>query len=395
VTAREPRHAARAGARAGARANARPKSPQATADKRGQQGATASSPSAGASKARAAARASARKREASSAEHDATGAERIGVDASSPATTPALDGEPSVHAVQEALESFDPRVGHLLAQSVPEESVSQPSSTRDPQAAFGIVDDFGRAPMTYARIQPLLDWLYKSYFRVRVEGIENIPSEGPAMLVCNHGGALPWDGVMLATALMREHPAKRSLRWLVEDFAFHAPFVGPLLNRIGAVRACPENAERLLAEGHVLAVFPEGVQGIGKPYAQRYRLQRFGRGGHVKLALRAGVPMIPVGIAGSDDIYPLLYKVRAFSKVLGVPFIPITPLFPLLGPLGLAPLPSRFHIAVGAPLEGLSALAPETADDTLAVHDINDRVRRAVQQLLDRALAARGPHTFR
>jgi hypothetical protein len=105
--------------------------------------------------------------------------------------------------------------------------------------------------------------------------------------------------------------------------------------------------------------------------------------------------MIPVGIAGSDDIYPLLYKVRAFSKVLGVPFIPITPLFPLLGPLGLAPLPSRFHIAVGAHLEGLSALAPETADDTLAVHDINDRVRRAVQQLLDRALAARGPHTFR
>jgi 1-acyl-sn-glycerol-3-phosphate acyltransferase len=263
------------------------------------------------------------------------------------------------------------------------------------QASFAAVDDFGLSPATHARLQPMLDWLYTKYFRVRVSGIENIPVQGPVLLVCNHGGALPWDGLMLATAVAREHAARRSLRWLVEDFAFHAPFIGSLLNRIGAVRACPENATRLLSEGHALAVFPEGIQGIGKPYKDRYRLQRFGRGGHVKLALRLGVPMIPVGIAGSDDTYPLLYKVRAFSKSLGLPFIPVTPTFPLLGAAGLAPLPSRFHIEIGPPLEGLSGLTPAAADDTLLVHDINDRVRRAVAQLLEQALAARGEHVYR
>jgi 1-acyl-sn-glycerol-3-phosphate acyltransferase len=281
-----------------------------------------------------------------------------------------------------------------IAEQLVSESVA-PHAALGAASSFAVVDDFGLAPYTHARMQPLLDWLYANYFRVRVSGLENIPSEGPALLVCNRGGALPWDGVMLATAIAREHSAHRSLRWLVEDYAFHAPFLGPLLNRIGAVRACPENAERLLAEGHVLAVFPEGIQGIGKPYAERYRLQRFGRGGHVKLALRMGVPMIPIGIAGSDETYPLLYKVRAFSKALGLPFIPVTPTFPWLGPLGLAPLPSRFQIAIGAPLDGLSALPSEAASDTLIVHDINDRVRRAVQQLLERALAARGPRAFR
>jgi 1-acyl-sn-glycerol-3-phosphate acyltransferase len=284
----------------------------------------------------------------------------------------------------------------LLAQGLDDELLSSAAhASLTAHGGFAPVDDFGRSPATHARLQPVLDWLYTKYFRVRVSGIENIPAEGPALLVCNHGGALPWDGMMLATALAREHPSKRSLRWLVEDFAFHAPFLGPLLNRIGAVRACPENAMRLLQEGHVLAVFPEGIQGIGKPYKDRYRLQRFGRGGHVKLALRLGVPMIPVGIAGSDDTYPLLYKVRAFSKSLGLPFIPVTPTFPMLGPIGLAPLPSRFHIEVGAPLDGLSELTKAAADDTLVVHDINDRVRRAVAQLLEHALSARGAHVYR
>jgi 1-acyl-sn-glycerol-3-phosphate acyltransferase len=298
--------------------------------------------------------------------------------------------------LDEVVQAVASPAAELLAQGLDEElaSITGHGSISGP-GGFAAVDDFGLSPSAHARIQPVLDWLYAKYFRVQVSGIENIPTQGPALLVCNHGGALPWDGVMLATAVAREHPGKRSLRWLVEDFAFHAPFLGPMLNRIGAVRACPENATRLLSEGHVLAVFPEGIQGIGKPYKDRYRLQRFGRGGHVKLALRLGVPLIPVGIAGSDDTYPLLYKVRAFSKSLGLPFIPVTPTFPLLGPAGLAPLPSRFHIEIGAPLDGLSELTPAAADDTLVVHDINDRVRRAVAQLLEHALAARGPRAYR
>jgi 1-acyl-sn-glycerol-3-phosphate acyltransferase len=307
-------------------------------------------------------------------------------------TTP----EQAAALLQEVVQAVASPAAELLAQGLDEELASITGHGAISAASgFAAVDDFGLSPSTYARMQPVLDWLYSKYFRVQVSGIENIPAEGPALLVCNHGGALPWDGVMLATAVAREHPGKRSLRWLVEDFAFHAPFLGPMLNRIGAVRACPENATRLLSEGHALAVFPEGIQGIGKTYKDRYRLQRFGRGGHVKLALRLGVPLIPVGIAGSDDTYPLLYKVRAFSKSLGLPFIPVTPTFPLLGPAGLAPLPSRFHIEIGAPLDGLSELTPAAADDTLLVHDINDRVRRAVAQLLEHALATRGPRAYR
>ena len=298
--------------------------------------------------------------------------------------------------VEEVVQAVASPAAELLARGLDEELASSTArGAISAQGGFGAVDDFGLSPATHARMQPMLDWLYTKYFRVRVAGIENIPAQGPALLVCNHGGALPWDGLMLATAVAREHAAKRSLRWLVEDFAFHAPFLGAMLNRIGAVRACPENATRLLEEGHVLAVFPEGIQGIGKSYKDRYRLQRFGRGGHVKLALRLGVPLIPVGIAGSDDTYPLLYKVRAFSKSLGLPFIPVTPTFPMLGPMGLAPLPSRFQIEIGTPLDGLSELAKDAADDTLVVHDINDRVRRAVAQLLEHALGVRGANVYR
>jgi len=312
--------------------------------------------------------------------------------ASSPSAEPPAEAAVLLEEVANAVSS---PAAELLAQGLDEELFSGAGHAISAQSGFAAVDDFGLSPATHARMQPVLDWLYTKYFRVQVAGIENIPADGPVLLVCNHGGALPWDGLMLATAVAREHAARRSLRWLVEDFAFHAPFLGAMLNRIGAVRACPENATRLLAEGHALAVFPEGIQGIGKTYKDRYRLQRFGRGGHVKLALRLGVPLIPVGIAGSDDTYPLLYKVRAFSKSLGLPFIPVTPTFPMLGPVGLAPLPSRFHIEIGAPLEGLSELTPAAADDTLVVHDVNDRVRRAVAQLLERALAARGAHVYR
>jgi 1-acyl-sn-glycerol-3-phosphate acyltransferase len=256
------------------------------------------------------------------------------------------------------------------------------------------VDDFGLDPEYEARVQPLLDVIYERYFRVQVTGVERIPADGPALLVCNHGGTLPWDGVMLKTALRHTHPDRRALRWLTDDFVFHSPFLGAWLNRIGAVRACPENAERLLERGELLAVFPEGVKGIGKSYRERYQLQRFGRGGHIKLALRMGVPLIPLAIVGAEESYPLLYKVRAFSKLLGVPFIPITPLFPWLGPFGLMPLPSRWQIEIGAPMRELDGLGVRAAEDSVVVNDLNERLRSHVHELLQRALETRGPRTF-
>jgi 1-acyl-sn-glycerol-3-phosphate acyltransferase len=256
------------------------------------------------------------------------------------------------------------------------------------------VDDFGLDPAYEARVQPLLDAVYTRYFRVQVEGAERIPSQGGVMLVCNHSGALPWDGVMLKAALRHAHPDRRALRWLTDDFVFHSPFLGAWLNRIGAVRACPENAERLLERGELLAVFPEGVKGITKPFRDRYQLQRFGRGGHIKLALRAKVPVIPVAIVGGEETYPVVYRVRAFAKALGLPFIPVTPLFPWLGPLGLLPLPSRWHISIGEPLRELDGLDAYAAEDGVMVNDLNEQLRASVQRLVQDALRARGPNAF-
>jgi 1-acyl-sn-glycerol-3-phosphate acyltransferase len=256
------------------------------------------------------------------------------------------------------------------------------------------VDDFGLDPTYEGRVQSALDALYDKYFRVEVTGAEHLPDDGAALLVCNHSGALPWDGVMLKTAVRRAHPNRRGLRWLIEDFTFHAPFLGAFLNRIGAVRACQENAQRLLSQDELLAVFPEGVKGIDKPYKERYQLQRFGRGGHVKLALRMGVPLIPVAIVGAEETYPLVGRVRTFSKALGLPFIPVTPTFPLLGPLGLVPLPSRWHIAIGEPIRELEALDPAAATDAVLVNELNERVRNGVGGLLQDALRARGPKAY-
>jgi len=256
------------------------------------------------------------------------------------------------------------------------------------------VDDFGLDPTYEARVRPLFELLYDSYFRVETEGLEHIPADGRVMLIGNHSGTIPLDGVMLKTAIGMHHAAKREMRWLAEDFVFHFPFLGAFMNRIGAVRACQENAERLLAQGNVLAVFPEGIQGIGKLYRDRYRLQRFGRGGYIRLALRTGTPIVPVAIVGGEETYPLLLKLTKLAKPLGVPFVPVTPLFPLLGPLGLLPLPSRWRIVVGPPIAEVSEYGPEDAGDPIIVNRLNERVRSAIQEMLGAALQLRGEHAF-
>lgn len=251
-----------------------------------------------------------------------------------------------------------------------------------------VSDDFGLDPAYEARWRPTWDFLYDRWWRVDVEGIHHIPSEGAATLVANHGGAIPFDGVMLSTALRREHPAQRQLRWLAEDFVFHMPFAGAFVNRIGAVRACQENAERLIRQGHVVALFPEGVKGIGKLYRDRYKLQRFGRGGHIKLAIRTRAPIIPVTIVGNEDTHPMLAGSDRLAKLLGVPYLPITPTFPWLGPAGLLPLPAKWRIIFGEPIP-VAHLPPEAADDELLVGKLNEKLRATIQETLDRALRER------
>jgi 1-acyl-sn-glycerol-3-phosphate acyltransferase len=197
---------------------------------------------------------------------------------------------------------------------------------------------------------------------------------------------------MLQTAIRLEHAAHREVRWLAEDFVAHTPFLGAITNRLGAVRACPENAERLLGEDKLVAVFPEGEKGLGKPWARRYEIQRFGRGGFVKLALRMKAPIVPVAIVGSEETHPTLLRSDRLARFLGVPFLPITPTFPLLGPLGLVPLPSRWVIRFGEPID-LSGEPEGTHDDPVRVQHLAEEVRSAVQSLVKRALEDR-PQAF-
>lgn len=250
------------------------------------------------------------------------------------------------------------------------------------------VDDFGLDPVYEHRLRPLLDFLFKRYFRAKVEGVGNVPESGRAIIVANHSGALPLDGLMLRQALRLHHPTARDTRWLAEDYSFYLPFIGVTMNRIGAVRACPENGERLLGKNHVVAVFPEGAEGIKKLYKERYQLQRFGRGGFVRLALRTSSPIIPCAIIGGEEANPIVYRMDNLSKLLGLDYLPITPTFPLLGPLGLLPAPSRWHIVMGEPIS-VADYGPAAASDHVLVGRIAERVRSRIAQLLEQGLKRR------
>jgi 1-acyl-sn-glycerol-3-phosphate acyltransferase len=252
-----------------------------------------------------------------------------------------------------------------------------------------VVDEFGRDPLYAARVDPLLEFLYERYFRVSASGMENVPDSGRALIVANHSGTLPYDGAMLMYASRKESPAHRDVRPLVEDFVFHFPYLGTFINRIGGVRACQENAERLLGQDQLVAVFPEGIKGIGKLYKERYRLQRFGRGGFIKLALRTRAPIIPAAIVGAEEIHPMLAKVTFLAKSIGLPYVPITPTFPFLGPLGVVPLPTKWFLRLGAPIDLASQYGPDAADDRILVNKLAENVRVEIQEMIDELLSQR------
>lgn len=247
------------------------------------------------------------------------------------------------------------------------------------------VDEFGLDPIYEESFFPVLDFLHRSYFRTEVRGQEHVPTSGRALIVANHSGAMPTDGLMLRTALRLEHETSREVRWLTEDFITHLPFVGAFMNRMGAVRACQENAERLLKKDALAAVFPEGVKGIGKLFRDRYKLQRFGRGGFVRLAMRTGTPIIPCAIVGGEESSPMLARLEGVGRTFGLPYLPVTPTFPLLGPVGLLPAPTKWTISFGP------ALPPDlgSPDDQAKVGRIAERVRATIQSMLDETLSGR------
>src|ERR1700742_1139007 len=214
-----------------------------------------------------------------------------------------------------------------------------------------VVDEFGFDPhLNSAIFLPLLRVFFKSWFRVEVSGIENLPETGAALVVANHAGVLPFDGLMTSVAVHDEHPAHRDLRLLAADMVFDMPVFGQAARKAGHTMACTTDAHRLLAAGELTAVFPEGYKGLGKRFEDRYRLQRFGRGGFVTAALRTKAPIIPCSIIGSEEIYPMLTDVKLLARLFGLPYFPVPRLFPLAGPVGLVPLPSKWRIAFAEPI---------------------------------------------
>ncbi len=239
-------------------------------------------------------------------------------------------------------------------------------------------------------VEPLFGFLYDSWWRVRAEGVAKVPGHGRALLVANHAGILPWDATMIAGAIRREHPLPRHPRFLVLDWAFDLPWVSTGIRRLGGVVASPFNAQRLLDQDELVMVFPEGLKGAGKPYSQRYRLQRFGRGGFIEIALRSGAPIVPVAVVGSEEIYPKLGELPGLARVLSAPYFPVTPTFPWLGPLGVVPLPSRWRIEFLDPID-TARYGPGAASDRGLVLELSERVRDAIQAAVYTNVVLRGP----
>jgi 1-acyl-sn-glycerol-3-phosphate acyltransferase len=243
-----------------------------------------------------------------------------------------------------------------------------------------VVDEYGfDQEITERFLMTALRPIADKWFRIEVRGVDNIPTDGGALVVSNHSGTVPVDGLMTMVSI-HDHTG-RFLRPLGADLVFKMPVVSKLARRSGTTLACSEDAERMLRAGELVGVWPEGFKGIGKPYAERYKLQRFGRGGFVSAALRTGVPIVPLSVVGAEEIYPLVGNVPGLARVLGIPYIPITPFFPLLGPLGLVPLPSKWLLEFGEPIR-TDEFDSGAADDPMLVFDVTDQVRETIQSTL-------------
>ncbi len=243
-----------------------------------------------------------------------------------------------------------------------------------------VVDEYGfDAEVTQRFFLAALRPIAEKWFRIEVRGIENIPRAGGALMVSNHSGTMPIDGLMTGVTI-HDHTG-RFLRPLGADLVFKLPVVSELARKAGATLACSDDAERMLRGGELVGVWPEGFKGIGKPFSERYKLQRFGRGGFVSAAMRTGVPIVPTSVVGAEEIYPLVGNVPSLARLLGVPYIPITPLFPLFGPLGLVPLPSKWLVEFGEPVR-TDSFDARAADDPMLVFNVTDQVRETIQQTL-------------
>lgn len=306
-------------------------------------------------------------------------------------------GRASAEQIAAVVREIDQRRGTVSGTPTVEETPSELAKRIASVAEFirkrmmgdYVVDEFGFDPhLNDAIFLPLLRVLFNSWFRVEVSGIENLPRDGAALVVANHAGVLPFDGLMTAVAVHDKHPTHRDLRLLAADMVFDMPMLGQAARKAGHTMACTADAHRLLAAGELTAVFPEGYKGLGKHFKDRYKLQRFGRGGFVGAALRTKAPIVPCSIVGSEEIYPMIADVKLLARLFGLPYFPITPLFPLAGAAGMVPLPSKWHIQFGEPIE-TADYDESAAEDPMVTFELTDQVRETIQQTLYQLLANR------
>jgi 1-acyl-sn-glycerol-3-phosphate acyltransferase len=252
-------------------------------------------------------------------------------------------------------------------------------------------DPFGYDPAFAARLRPLSEFFYRRYWRVCTDGLENVPSAGAALLVSNHSGGIPLDAAMIHAAVDLEHPQHRAVRFLYDRFVAGMPLLGALYNRAGSVVASFHNARRLLAMGELVGVFPEGVEGVAKGIWRRYELQPF-HSSFVRLSLLMRAPIIPTAVVGAEETYPVIGKwerLGPLKDLLKVPYIPVTPLFPWLGAIGMIPLPTKWYIRFGAPIHLYAETRLRRAPSSATAAKLAERVRRHVQAMVHELLAQR------
>ena len=252
-------------------------------------------------------------------------------------------------------------------------------------------DPFGYDPAFHDRIRPVFEFLYRRYWRVQTDGLDNVPGVGAALIVGNHSGGIPFDASMIGTAIDLEHPQRRLVRFLYDRFVAKMPLIGDLYDRMGSTVASMQNARRLLEGGALVGIFPEGVEGVAKGIWQGYRLQPF-HSGFVRLSLALRVPIIPTAVVGAEEIYPVIGKwerLGPLKQLLHVPYVPLTPLFPWLGPLGMVPLPTKWHIRFGAPVRFYDSQRLPRRLQPKSARALAEQVRRRIQAMVHEMLAQR------
>lgn len=286
-------------------------------------------------------------------------------------------------ALRKSLKQLRERIDQALVDAIDPDIWQNIRSMDAGQNDYGF-DPFGFQPEFLKYVAPFAERLYRKYFRTEVFGIDNIPDSGRVLLVANHTGQIPMDGFLIGCALLFDKKPARMVRSMVERWVPTIPFVSTFLARAGQVVGTRENCRILLGRDGCILVFPEGIRGINKTYDRAYELERFGLG-FMRLALENDTPIVPVGVVGGEEQMPAIWNFESLGKLLGMPSFPITPTWPLLGPLGALPLPVKYRIYFGEPMEFEGA----SDDEDRVIGAQVDRVKEAIAELIDQGLRER------